>query len=100
MVANDKIKDWVEKYEQYKLLLKDIEHRKLQEKKERLIKARDAELKGENLRPIPVRMMTRGASIQLPDENKRNSKNLGVSLTLKKKPRLSSSMTMEIPANV
>ena len=67
MIANDKIKDWTEKYEQYKLLLKDIEYRKLQERKERLIKARDAELKGEHLRPIPVRMLTRGASIQMPE---------------------------------
>ena len=101
LVQNESIKDWSDKYEQYQLLLKDIENRKIMDRKERLIKSREAELNGEILRPVPGRVLNHAASIQLSDNKASTRKNLKAlpTLTIKgKKPRLSQSMTMQFDA--
>ena len=82
-------------------MLKDIENRKILEKKERLIKSREAELKGEILHPVPGRMLNHAVSTFLAGKIGLGvgNNNLKV-LPNKANRRLSQSMTMALDANV
>ena len=99
MIPNDKIKDWPAKYEQYQLLLKDIENRKILERKERLIKSREAELKGEILHPVPGRILNHAVSTFLANKIGGGNNNMKV-LPNKANRRLSQSMTMALDGNI
>ena len=59
-------------------MLKDIEQRKVLERKERLITSRDAELRGQILHPVPGRIVSHAANIvpvskySIPGKKNRN----------------------------
>ena len=53
MIPNDTIQHWKEEYERYKLLLKEIEQRRINDRKEKLIAMREIELNGGGIEPLP-----------------------------------------------
>ena len=53
MIPNDTIWHWKEEYERYKLLLKEIEQRRINDRKEKLIAMREIELNGGGIEPLP-----------------------------------------------
>ena len=52
LIPNDTIWHWQEEYERYKLLLKEIELRRMNERKEKLIAMREIELNGGGIEPL------------------------------------------------